>query len=210
MGVTLPDDILAESFRIIDAEVGEHAFSVLEWPIVRRMIHASGDIELARHVFFSPGAAAAGVQAFQQGTPIVTDVRMVAAGIQPALRSALNVDLHCFLDDPGIGAEARARGTTRCACAMERAIASLPEAIYVVGNAPTALVALTAAVRKGIARPSLIVAIPVGFVGVVESKNEAMTLAVPVIAVRGRRGGSAVAAGTVNALLLLAREGMPP
>jgi precorrin-8X/cobalt-precorrin-8 methylmutase len=210
MRVIRPEDIMAESFRIIDTEVGEHSFNAVEWPIVRRMIHACGDVELARNVFFSLGSAAAGVQAFQDGTPIVTDVRMVAAGIQPALRAAMHVELHCFLDAAGAESEAQAQGMTRSACAMEQAITCFPEAAFVVGNAPTALAALTSAVCRGIARPRMIIAMPVGFVGVVESKNEAMTLAVPVIAVRGRRGGSAVAAAAVNALLVLAREGMPP
>ncbi len=205
-----PDDILAASFAIIEAEVGPHGFGPWEWPVVRRMIHASGDLELARLVHFSPEAAVAGVQAFRDGAPIVTDVRMVAAGIQGTLREALGVGLHCFLDAPGVSSEAEARGLTRCACAMERAIAALPEAVCVIGNAPTALRALCAAVRRGVARPRLVIAMPVGFVDVVQSKEEALALPVPVIAVRGRRGGSAVAAAAVNALLLLAHEGGPP
>jgi precorrin-8X/cobalt-precorrin-8 methylmutase len=201
-----PDEILAESYRIIEAEVGAHRFGPFEWPIVRRLIHASGDLELAHLVHFSPRAAAAGVQAFREGVPLVTDVRMVATGIQGPLREALGVGLHCFLDEPGVSRETEARGLTRCACAMERAVATLPEAVYVVGNAPTALRVLCAAVRRGAARPRLVVAMPVGFVGVIESKEEALALPVPVLAVRGRRGGSAVAAAAVNALLLLARE----
>ncbi len=200
-----PDDILTESFRIIEAEVGVHSFGPLEWPIVRRMIHASGDLELGRLVCFSPGAAAAGVQAFREGVPIVTDVRMLAVGIQAPVREALGVGLHCFLDAPEVSREVP--GLTRCARAMEQAVATLPEAIFVVGNAPTALSALGAAVRRGAARPRLILAMPVGFVGVIESKEEALALPVPIMAVRGRRGGSAVAAAAVNALLLLAREG---
>src|SRR5262245_784499 len=108
-----PGEILAESFRIIDAEVGAHSFGPLEWPVVRRMIHASGDLELAQLVRFSPGAALAGVQAFQEGTPIVTDVRMVATGIQGPLREALGIGLHCFLDESGVSRENEARGLTR-------------------------------------------------------------------------------------------------
>lgn len=204
-----PDEILKESFRIIDAEVGSHSFSPLEWPIVRRMIHACGDLELSRLVHFSPAAAAVGVEALQQGVPIVTDVRMVAAGIQGPLRELLGVEIHCFLDSPAVAPQAEDCGTTRSARAMEQAIATLPEAVYVVGNAPTALSALCAAVRRGIARPRLLLAMPVGFVGVIESKEEALALPVPLVAVRGRRGGSAVAAAAVNALLLLAREGSP-
>jgi precorrin-8X/cobalt-precorrin-8 methylmutase len=205
-----PDEILVESFRIIDTEVGAHSFGPLEWPVVRRMIHASGDLELAHLVHFSPDAAAAGVQAFREGVPIVTDVRMVATGIQEPLREALGVGLHCFLDEPGMSRETEARGLTRCACAMEHAVATLPGAVYVVGNAPTALRVLCAAIRRGAARPRLVIAMPVGFVGVLESKEEALALPVPVVAVRGRRGGSAVAAAAVNALLLLAREGGVP
>jgi precorrin-8X/cobalt-precorrin-8 methylmutase len=135
---------------------------------------------------------------------------MVATGIQVPLREALGVGLHCFLDAPGVSGEAEARELTRCARAMGHAVATLPEAVYVVGNAPTALSALCAAVRGRTARPRLVIAMPVGFVGVIESKEEALALPTPVMAVRGRRGGSAVAAAAVNALLLLAREGGPP
>jgi precorrin-8X/cobalt-precorrin-8 methylmutase len=170
------------------------------------MIHASGDLELARLVQISAEAVRAGVQAFREGVPIVTDVRMVAAGIQGPVREALGVPMHCFLDADGKAHSPRADAPTRCAAAMERAVAALPEAIYVVGNAPTALRVLCAAVRGGAARPRLIIAMPVGFVDVVESKQEALSLPVPVIAVRGRRGGSAVAAAAVNALLALAAE----
>ena len=141
--------------------------------------------------------------------PIVTDVRLVAAGILGPLREALGVGLHCFLDAPELSQRAGSvsdwSGLTRCACAMEHAVATLPEAVYVIGNAPTALSALCAAVRLGVARPRLVIAMPVGFVGVIQSKEEALALPVPVVAIRGRRGGSAVAAAAVNALLLLAR-----
>ncbi len=206
----LPSEILTESFRIIDAEVGAHGLGILEWPVVRRMIHASGDLELVHLVQFSPGAVAAGVRAFREGVPIVTDVRMVAVGIQGPLREALGVGLHCFLDAPELPGGAETRGLTRCAIGIEHAVVTLPEAVYVIGNAPTALSALCAAVHSGIAHPRLVIAMPVGFVGVIESKEEALALPTPVMALRGRRGGSAVAAAAVNALLLLAREEGPP
>jgi precorrin-8X/cobalt-precorrin-8 methylmutase len=202
-----PDDILAESFRVIEAEVGPHSFDAAEWPVVRRMIHASGDLGLVRDVIFTAGAVAAGVGALRRGTPIVTDVRMVAAGVHRPSREALGVGLHCFIDDEEVARQAEAAGTTRSACAMERAVAVVGEAVYVVGNAPTALLSLCTAVRRRAVRPRLVVAMPVGFVGVVESKDAALALGVPVLAVRGRKGGSAVAAAATNALLLLAREG---
>jgi precorrin-8X/cobalt-precorrin-8 methylmutase len=192
---------------VIEAEVGPHPFAADEWPVVRRMIHASGDPGLVRDVIFTAGAVAAGVDALRRRTPVVTDVRMVAAGIHRPSLEALCVGLHCFIDDPEVARLAEAAGTTRSACAMERAFAAVGEALYVIGNAPTALLALCAAVRRGAVRPRLVIAMPVGFVGVVESKDEALGLGVPVLAVRGRKGGSAVAAAAVNALLLLAREG---
>jgi precorrin-8X/cobalt-precorrin-8 methylmutase len=207
--MTRPDDILAESFRIIEAEVGPHPFGALEWPVVRRMIHASGDPGLVRDVAFSKGAVAAGAAALRERTTIVTDVRMVAAGLHRPSLEALGIGLHCFIDDPEVHRLARAKETTRSWCAMEKAISMVGEAIYVVGNGPTALLALCAAVRRGEVRPRLIVAVPVGFVAVAASKEEALALDVPVLAVRGRKGGSAIAAAAINALLLLAREGPP-
>ncbi len=204
-----PSEILAESFRIIEREVGRHSFPPAEWAVVRRLIHASGDLGLVREVVSTPDAVAAGVGAFREGVPLVTDVRMVAAGIHQPSLAALAVRLHCFIDEPEVRQAAAARGKTRSWCAMERAVATVPEAVYVVGNAPTALLALCAAVRGGLVRPRLVVAMPVGFVAVTESKNEALALGIPVLAVRGRKGGSAVAAAAINALLLLAREETP-
>jgi precorrin-3B C17-methyltransferase len=203
-------DILADSFRIIDAEVGPHSFAPDEWQVVRRMIHAAGDLDLVRSACFTPGAVAAGVQALRRRAPLVTDVRMVAAGIHRPSLEALGVALHCFIDDPDVARLAETQGGTRSRRAMEKAIALVGEGVYVVGNAPTALLALGDAVRSGVVRPRLIVAMPVGFVSVAQSKEQALALGVPVLSVRGRKGGSAVAAAAVNALLHLARaEGQP-
>jgi precorrin-8X/cobalt-precorrin-8 methylmutase len=202
-----PDDILVESFRIIDAEIERHTFDAMEWPIVRRMIHASGDLELVRAVYFQRQAARAGVQALQEGVPIVSDVRMVAVGIrQPAL-AELGIALHCFIDAPDVRHLAQQQGRTRSYCAMQKAVAEVGEAVYVIGNAPTALLALCDSIRQGDVRPRLVVAMPVGFVSVVESKEQALRLDVPVITVRGRKGGSAVATAAINALLLMAQQG---
>jgi precorrin-8X/cobalt-precorrin-8 methylmutase len=206
----LPDDIIEESFRIIDREVGSHPHTVEEWPIVRRIIHAAGDLELVRAVTFRNDAVHRGLNALKAGRPIVADVKMVCAGINRHYLEALGVGLHCFIDDPGVRGQAVAQQTTRSHCAMQTALVRFPDGIFVVGNAPTALSALCEAVRQKQARPALIVAMPVGFVGVLESKGLALTLDVPVIAVEGRKGGSAVAAAAVNALLLLALEARRP
>jgi precorrin-8X/cobalt-precorrin-8 methylmutase len=204
-----PDEIIAESFRIIDAEVGAHSFNTHEWPIVRRMIHAAGDLELVRSVRFHNDPVPAALDALADGTPIVTDVTMVLAGIHAPSARELGVPLFCFLHAPGVTEAALESAATRSSVAMDRAIAKVKDAIYVVGNAPTALLALCAAVREERVRPALIVAMPVGFVAVAESKEEALRLSVPVISVVGRKGGSAIAAAAINALLHLALEAPP-
>jgi precorrin-8X/cobalt-precorrin-8 methylmutase len=206
----LPDEIIEESFRIIDREVGPHSFLADEWPIVRRMIHAAGDLELARAVVFRIDAARKGLAAFRAGLPLLTDVKMVATGINKAALEKLGSDVHCFIDDPEVRRRAVAEETTRSYAAMKQALARFPDGIFVIGNAPTALVAVCEAVRQKQARPALICAMPVGFVGVLESKAQALDLEVPLIAVSGRKGGSAVAAAAVNAMMLLALEARRP
>ena len=202
-----PDEIYAESFRIIETEAAGHRFDAIEWPIVRRMIHASGDLEILRSVVFAHDAASLGIAALRAKVPIVADVSMVAAGIDKPRAKDLGVEIHCFIDDPGVRELAIRKDKTRSACAIEKAIAEIGNAVYVVGNAPTALFTLCDAVLQGIVRPPLILAMPVGFVSVVESKERALGLPnVPIIAVRGRKGGSAVAAASVNALLRAALE----
>jgi precorrin-8X/cobalt-precorrin-8 methylmutase len=199
-----PEEIYAESFRIIEAEVGPHRFDDRQWAIVRRMIHASGDLDLARSVVFTNDAAEAGIQALRERAPIVTDVTMVAAGISKPGLASLHVPLHCFIDHRDVAREAVERQLTRSYCAMERACREFGEAVFVVGNAPTALMAICEAVRTGVARPRLVVALPVGFVSVAESKQEVLALDVPVISLPGRKGGSPLAAAAVNALIQLA------
>lgn len=197
---------MAESFRIITAEVGAHSFDAVEWPVVQRIIHASGDLALTQAVHFHRDAARAGVRALQDRVPIVCDVRMIAVGLRQHALAELGIALHCFIDDPQVRQQAQAHGRTRSYCAMQKAIADIGTAIYVIGNAPTALLALCESVRQGLVRPRLVVAMPVGFVSVVESKEHALALDVPVITIHGRKGGSAVATATVNALLLLAQQ----
>jgi precorrin-8X/cobalt-precorrin-8 methylmutase len=116
------------------------------------------------------------------------------------------VDLHCYIDAPEVLHAAREEAQTRSYCAMRQAVHEVGSAIYVVGNAPTALFALCQSVDRGLVTPRLIIAMPVGFVSVVESKAQTLALEVPVITVHGRKGGSAVATAAINALLLMAVE----
>ena len=206
-----PEEIEAESFRMIDAEAGPHPWSAVEWPVVRRVIHTSADFEYLRTMFISPGGVAAGVRALQAGRGIVTDTTMALAGISKQRLAKYSLALSCFVADAAVAKEAEAAKVTRSIMAMRRATASKLNGIFVIGNAPTALFELLRQVREEGLRPDLIVGLPVGFVGAAESKEELLTTAtvhdIPFITNRGRKGGSNVAAAVINALLILAAEG---
>jgi precorrin-8X/cobalt-precorrin-8 methylmutase len=207
-----PEEIEAESFRLIEAEVGPHPWSPLEWPVVRRVIHTSADFDYARTLVISPTAIAAGIGALRGGTGIVTDTTMALSGINKAGLARYGVAAACHVADPEVARLARADGVTRSLVAMRRSVTSGEAGIFVIGNAPTALFELIRLVRAGEVRPALVIGLPVGFVGAAESKAALAELAterpdIPVITNRGRKGGSNVAAAVVNALLLLASEG---
>ncbi len=201
-----PADIEAESFRIIDREAGPHGFGPEEWRVVRRMIHTSADFDYLRTVRFHPNAIAAGTAAIRSGRAIITDTHMARSGIRKADLKRFGVTVQCFMDEPEIHAAALATGGTRAAAAVDAAGAQMTDGIYVVGNAPTALLRLIEQVRLNLARPALIVGLPVGFVNAAESKAALAQLDHPFITNTGRKGGSNVAAAVVNALLLLAQD----
>jgi len=201
-----PIDIETESFRIIDREAGLHDFTPAQWPIVRRMIHTSADFDYLRTVCFHPQAVAAGIAALRAGKPILTDTNMARTGIRKQDARHFGVAVICHMDDPGVHAAALSSGTTRAEAAVDAALAEMTDGIYVIGNAPTALLRLIEQVRCGRARPALIVGLPVGFVNAAESKTALAELDHPFITNAGRKGGSNVAAAVVNALLLLAQE----
>jgi precorrin-8X/cobalt-precorrin-8 methylmutase len=188
--------ITAQSFAIIDQEIGPHGWAADEYALVRRAIHATADFDLSHRFSFSPGAIAAGIQALRTGVPVLVDVRMVAMGVASAL-AVTSSPLYCALDFEG-------DGSTRTAAGMAAAARQYPDSIMVVGNAPTALLALVDLVRADQIRPALVIGVPVGFVAVEEAKRALGQVAVPQIQVRGRKGGSPVAAALVNALVELA------
>jgi len=204
VNVPAPHDIMMESFRIIEDEIGPHKFSEQEWPIVRRMIHACGELDIAPLVRFAKEPVEHGLAALYRGCPLVTDISMVAAGISKKHLRARNLQLHCFIDDPEVHRLAQDQGGTRSYWGMAKALADVGPGIYVVGSSPTALWAIAESIREGRVRPDLVVAVPVGFVAVEESKEDILSLDVPAIVLRGRKGGSGIAAAAVNALLELA------
>jgi precorrin-8X/cobalt-precorrin-8 methylmutase len=199
-----PDEIEKLSFEIIDREVGHHRFTAEQWEIVRRMIHTSADFEYKDSVCFHRDAIEAGIKAIRAGKAIITDTRMALAGIRSRDLAIHSVAVKCFMDDPEVAKRAKINGTTRAKAAVDAAIAEMQAGIYVVGNAPTALLRLIELVQTGRARPALIIGLPVGFVNAGESKAALMKIDYPHISNQGRKGGSTVAASVVNALTDLA------
>lgn len=197
--------ILLESFAQIDREIGAHPFAAAEYTVLRRIIHTTADFEFAQLLRISPGAIATGVAALQDGTPIVVDVGMVRQGCQGMVKRTFDNPLWTAVDLVA----AAAPGHTRTATGLLKAWDNWPAAIYVIGNAPTALQALCDRIEAANSAPPLIIGVPVGFVGVLEAKSRLANLSVPQISVEGRKGGSTVAAAIVNALLVLAWEALP-
>jgi len=195
------DAIYRESFSIIRAEADLSAFPQDLARVVVRMIHACGMTDLTQYVAASPGATEIGVQALRAGATILCDANMVANGVTRS-RLPSNNEVLCTLGDPATAELAKKLETTRSAAALELWRDKLEGSVVVIGNAPTALFRLLEMLEEPSARPSLIIGIPVGFVGAAESKEAlvANRFNLPYLTIRGRRGGSAIAAAAVNAL----------
>ncbi|MRD73758.1 precorrin-8X methylmutase [Rhodocyclus tenuis] len=194
-------DIYRQSFAIIRAEARlERIPDDLE-KLAVRVAHACGMPDVVDDLVFSPGAGAAGRAALATGAAILCDSRMVADGVTRSRMPAGN-DVIVTLNDPQVPELARQLGTTRSAAALELWRPRLAGAVVAVGNAPTALFRLLEMIDAGAPKPALILGFPVGFVGAAESKDElaANSRGVPFVIVRGRRGGSAMAAAALNAL----------
>ncbi|MFW5857373.1 MAG: precorrin-8X methylmutase [Planctomycetota bacterium] len=205
-------DIEAQSFAIIDAEADPGRFDPLVWPVVRRMIHAAGEIDLQDDVLIERDAVQAGIAAVRAGAPIWTDWTMSAAGISGARLAAVHPAYRAssprsLSEREGLAEFAKAKGVTRSAAAVLAAARDLPRSIVVIGNAPTALEMLLDLVRDGLAPPRFVVGNPVGFVGAAESKERlAAEAPFPFVTIRGRRGGSPAAVAALNAIAILAAE----
>ena len=199
-----PAEIETRSMEIIQLELGERTFPPEILPVVKRVIHTTADFDYAGNLVFSPGAVEKGVAALKAGCALVTDTQMARAGVNKRVLEKFGGEALCFMSDPDVAAEAKARGVTRAAVSMERAARLDRPLILALGNAPTALVRACELLEAGELRPALIIGVPVGFVNVVESKELLLTQDVPYIAARGRKGGSNVAATICNALLYLA------
>ncbi len=191
--------IYRRSFAIIRSEADLSRFSPIEERVAVRVIHASGMVEAAGDLVFSAGAAEAAERALRAGAPIFCDARMVAQGVIRARLPAGN-EVVCTLAEAGTPALAARLGTTRTAAAIDLWLPRLEGAVVAIGNAPTALFRLLELIDAGAPRPAAIVGMPVGFVGAAESKEALIASDLPAIVMRGRKGGSAMAAAAVNAL----------
>jgi precorrin-8X/cobalt-precorrin-8 methylmutase len=200
-----PQQIEAKSFAIIDAEVGEHRFSQLEWPIVRRMVHTSADYDFVMNTLISDGAVESARQAISEGCGIYCDTNMVLSGVNKGRLAEFGCSIACHVADADVAEQAKKEGVTRSIVALRKGVASGAQ-IFLIGNAPTALYELLQLCRDGKADPVLVAGVPVGFVGAAESKEELVASGLPQITCRGRKGGSTIAAAICNALVLLAQE----
>ena len=202
-----PDKIYDYSFAIIAEEMGDHDFSEDEWKIVRRIIHASADFELGRSVKITPDAIEAGVRAIRAGKHVIADVQMIESGSGRKRFQKHGGDLHCYIADEDVSIEAKKQNTTRAIISMQKAVRLHEGGIYAIGNAPTALLELIRLIKEGIAKPDLIIGMPVGFVSAAESKEELLKLeGIPYITNVGRKGGSTVTVAALNAISILADE----
>jgi len=192
--------IYERSFAIIRAEADLARFSPGEEKVAVRMIHACGMVELAGDIEFSPTFVTEAKAALRRGAPILCDANMVAHGVTRA-RLPANNPVVCTLAEPNVATLAAELGNTRSAAAMELWRNRLDGAVVVIGNAPTSLFRLLEMLDEGVARPAAVIGMPVGFVGAAESKEAlAADGRAPYAIVKGRKGGSAMAAAAINAL----------
>jgi precorrin-8X/cobalt-precorrin-8 methylmutase len=199
-----PAEIEQESFRIILAELGIHTFPAAELAIVQRVIHATADFDYASLLRFSAEAIPNGIRALQTGCQLVSDVQMIATGVNQLRLAKFGCRIRCLVNDPQVAGIAQEQGKTRSEIAMHQFGATLNGAIVAIGNAPTALLELLRLCAAEDIRPALVVGVPVGFVNAVESKQALSQTSLPYITTNGRKGGSTVAVAILNALLRLA------
>lgn len=200
----LPEDIEKRSFEIIEQELSGREIDEKIKPVVMRVIHTTADFEYFDNLKFSENVIDKILELIREGVVFVTDTNMALSGInKPALRK-LGCEAYCFMSDSDVASVAKSGQTTRAAASVDKAAAMRRKIIYVVGNAPTALVRLFEHIQKGDFTPAAVIGSPVGFVNVVRSKELIMQTDVPHIVAEGRKGGSGVAAAICNALLYMA------
>ncbi len=210
-----PEEIEKRSFEIITEELKNYGPVVINsctkiddtsenaavMSIIKRCIHTTADFDYAKTMCFSEGALERFSKLIREGATIVTDTNMALSGINKRILDRFGCRIVCFMAEEDVAKEAKERGITRASVSMERAMAIDGSVIFVIGNAPTALIALKEAYERGSYSPGFVIGVPVGFVNVVLSKEMIMDTNIPYIINSGRKGGSNVAAAIVNAML---------
>ncbi|MFJ8696770.1 precorrin-8X methylmutase [Streptomyces roseolilacinus] len=192
-------EIYRQSFATIRAEADLAGLPADVSQVAVRMIHACGMVDLVRDLAYTPEVVSRARAALRSGAPILCDAQMVASGVTRKRLPADN-EVVCTLSDPSVPGLAAELGTTRSAAALELWRDRLEGSVVAIGNAPTALFRLLEMIRDGAPRPAAVLGIPVGFIGAAESKDALAASDLDHIVVRGRRGGSAMAAAAVNAI----------
>jgi len=197
-----------QSMEIIEREIGSHQYDELEWPIVRRVIHATADFDFAKDnkIIFHKDAIKRGIDALRKGCNLIVDVNGVIGGLNKQNLNEFGNNTICNISNPIIAEEAKKYNKTRAQTSMRMAASEMNGGIVVIGNAPTALLEVIQMIQEGVTTPALIIGIPVGFVSSPESKEALQALDVPFITNKGRKGGSPCASAIVNALFKLVRE----
>ncbi|MDF2804616.1 MAG: precorrin-8X methylmutase [Anaerocolumna sp.] len=202
----LPVDIETRSLAIIEEEIDKELWNTLNEevkPIVKRVIHTTADFDYAKNLSFSDHVVEKALESLRDGAVIVTDTNMAKSGINKGALQKYGSEVYCFMADSDVALTAKERSVTRAYISMEKAATLNKKVIFAIGNAPTALIRLYELVKEGKIKPELIIAVPVGFVNVVEAKELIMELDIPFIVAKGRKGGSNVAASICNALLYM-------
>ncbi len=199
----LPEQIEQRSFEIIDGELEKRGIVLPKEQemITKRVIHTTADFEYTDTLTFSEGAVGIARELLKKGADIVTDTNMALSGINKRSLAGLGGEVHCYMADETVAKLAKERGTTRAAVSMEMAAKIQKPVIFVVGNAPTALIQIYEMMQGSDWRPAFVIGVPVGFVNVEAAKELILQTDVPFIINRGRKGGSNVAAAICNALI---------
>ncbi|MFA8342805.1 MAG: precorrin-8X methylmutase [Rhodothermaceae bacterium] len=199
--IVKPNEIEKRSFEIISKELGERKFPLDLDPIIKRVIHTTADFEYADLLCFQNNIIERMNELISNGAGIVSDTNMILNGVNKAALQKAGCKISCFMSEPEVAAEAKARGITRAIVSMEYALKNPDNKIFLIGNAPTALFTLLELSKAQTRNDIVIVGVPVGFVGAEESKDQLLKTDIPSIVVKGRKGGSTVAVAIMNALL---------
>lgn len=198
-----PEKIESKSMQIIERELNQLNGSEREKQVIKRVIHATADLNLVDKVKFSPDGVNQLRSLIEEGADIITDVNMLKAGINTRKLNEFGGQLKCFIADQTIREEAEAAGLTRSIMSMRKAVSLPGKKVFAIGNAPTALFELIRLKQEEEIDIDFVVGTPVGFVGAAESKNQLIASDIPHISLQGRKGGSAVAASIINSILYL-------